>query len=65
MENYAVILLIMALMIIVSGIADKIKVAVPVLLLISGDHCRFHACHASHRAQSGDHYAAVPASFAV
>jgi Na+/H+ antiporter len=36
MENYAVILLIMALMIIVSGIADKIKVAVPVLLLIVG-----------------------------
>lgn len=36
MENYAVILLIMALMIIVSGMAEKMKVAVPVLLLIAG-----------------------------
>ena len=36
MENYAVILLIMALMIVASGIAEKIKVAVPVVLLITG-----------------------------
>lgn len=36
MDNYAVILMIMALMIGVSGLADKIKVAVPVLLLVVG-----------------------------
>jgi CPA1 family monovalent cation:H+ antiporter len=36
MENYTVILLIMALMIGVSGIADKIKLPVPVLLLLTG-----------------------------
>ena len=36
MENYAIILLIMAIMIAVSGIADKIKVPVPILLLLSG-----------------------------
>jgi len=36
MENYTVILVIMALMIGASGIADKIKVPVPVLLLLVG-----------------------------
>ncbi|MBS1663167.1 MAG: cation:proton antiporter [Bacteroidetes bacterium] len=36
MENYTLILIIMALMIGVSGIADKIKIPVPVLLLIAG-----------------------------
>lgn len=36
MENYTVILLIMALMIGVSGIAEKIKLPVPVLLLLAG-----------------------------
>ncbi|WP_214073512.1 Na+/H+ antiporter [Mucilaginibacter sp. dw_454] len=36
MENYTVILLIMAVMIAASGIADRIKVPVPVLLLIVG-----------------------------
>lgn len=36
MENYAIILLIMAVMIVVSGIAGRIKVAVPVLLLVAG-----------------------------
>lgn len=36
MENYTIILLIMALMIGVSGMADKIKLPVPVLLLIVG-----------------------------
>lgn len=36
MESYTVILLFIALMIIVSGIADKIKLSVPVLLLVVG-----------------------------
>jgi Na+/H+ antiporter len=36
MENYTVILIILALMIGASGIADKIKLPVPVLLLIAG-----------------------------
>ncbi|HVY75725.1 MAG TPA: Na+/H+ antiporter [Puia sp.] len=36
MENYAVILLIMAVMISVSGLADKLKLTAPVLLLIAG-----------------------------
>ncbi|MFD0792001.1 Na+/H+ antiporter [Mucilaginibacter litoreus] len=36
MENYTLILLIMALMIGVSGIAEKIKIPVPVLLLLAG-----------------------------
>ncbi|MES2829174.1 MAG: Na+/H+ antiporter [Bacteroidota bacterium] len=36
MENYTVILLIMALMIGASGLADKIKLPVPVLLLLVG-----------------------------
>jgi CPA1 family monovalent cation:H+ antiporter len=36
MENYAVILVIMALMIGISGLAGKIKIPVPMLLLIAG-----------------------------
>ncbi|HQD09871.1 MAG TPA: Na+/H+ antiporter [Flavihumibacter sp.] len=36
MENYAVILVLMALMIGVSGLAEKIKAPVPVLLLLAG-----------------------------
>lgn len=36
MEDYAVILLIMALMIVASGIAEKVKLPVPVVLLIVG-----------------------------
>src|ERR1700754_384604 len=36
MENYAVILVIMALMIGASGLADKIKIAVPIVLLVTG-----------------------------
>src|ERR1700761_4322675 len=36
MENYTIILLIMALMIGASGIADKVKIPVPVLLLLVG-----------------------------
>jgi Na+/H+ antiporter len=36
MENYTVILVIMALMIGASGIADKVKLPVPVLLLLAG-----------------------------
>jgi Na+/H+ antiporter len=36
MENYSVILIIMALMIVASGVAEKIKLPVPVLLLIVG-----------------------------
>src|SRR6201996_676525 len=36
MENYTIILLIMALMIGASGIADKLKLPVPVLLLLVG-----------------------------
>ncbi|OJU77789.1 MAG: Na+/H+ antiporter [Bacteroidetes bacterium 47-18] len=36
MENYTIVLIIMALMIGVSGIADKIKLPAPVLLLLTG-----------------------------
>ena len=36
MENYAVVLIIMLLMIGASGIADKIKITTPVLLLVAG-----------------------------
>lgn len=36
MENYTVILLIMALMIAASGLADKIKIPLPILLIILG-----------------------------
>ncbi|RYU92151.1 Na+/H+ antiporter [Mucilaginibacter terrigena] len=36
MENYTIILVIMALMIGVCGIADKLKVPIPVLLLLAG-----------------------------
>lgn len=36
MENYTIILLIMSLMIGASGIADKIKLPTPVLLLLVG-----------------------------
>ncbi|MFZ4861417.1 Na+/H+ antiporter [Sphingobacterium sp. Mn56C] len=36
MENYAVVLSIMAVMIGLSGLADKIKIAVPVVLLLGG-----------------------------
>src|SRR4051812_24495533 len=36
MENYSIILVIMALMIGVCGIAEKLKIAVPVLLLLAG-----------------------------
>ena len=36
MENYALILLIMALMIGASGMADKVKIPVPILLLLIG-----------------------------
>ncbi|NML22048.1 Na+/H+ antiporter [Pseudoflavitalea sp. G-6-1-2] len=36
MENYSIILLILALMIGVSGIAEKLKLPVPVLLLVAG-----------------------------
>ena len=36
MENYSIILLILALMIGISGIAEKLKLPVPVLLLIAG-----------------------------
>lgn len=36
MENYTIILVIMALMIVVSGIAEKLRIAVPVLLLLTG-----------------------------
>src|SRR5262245_24957312 len=36
MENYVVILVIMALMIGASGIADRIKIPVPIVLLVVG-----------------------------
>lgn len=36
MENYAIVLIIMALMMAVSGLADKIKLPAPVLLLLAG-----------------------------
>lgn len=36
MENYTIVLIIMAIMIIASAVADKLKIAVPVLLLIVG-----------------------------
>lgn len=36
MENYTIILVIMALMIVLSGLAEKFKIAVPVLLLLTG-----------------------------
>jgi Na+/H+ antiporter len=36
MENYTIILLIMALMIAVSGFATKLKIPIPVLLLVAG-----------------------------
>jgi NhaP-type Na+/H+ or K+/H+ antiporter len=36
MENYTIILLFMALMIGASGIAEKIKIPAPVLLLLTG-----------------------------
>lgn len=36
MENYTIVLIIMALMIGVSGIADKVKLPAPVLLLLAG-----------------------------
>ena len=36
MENYAIVLLIMVLMIVVSGIAEKVKISMPMLLLVAG-----------------------------